>query len=161
MANPNIFASGQSGLNAFLYADIGVVDANGMLTMASLLGRRGDDPWEEAARLAGLPTREAVASLAGAILGASTGTCSLPEATALAEALVALLPRATPAERLLARGQRARGRLLRWPFGRLAAAAAGLLVLVAVAAVWLALAGLAGPDDRTGMTDPFARAAPR
>lgn len=46
----DVFALKKSGLEAFLYADVGI-EANGsMLTILSLLARLGKDPWTEAAK---------------------------------------------------------------------------------------------------------------
>jgi hypothetical protein len=139
MASPDLFALSHSALNPFLYADIGPHDGAGTLTIASLFGRRGDDPWEEAARLARLPPHAAVASLAAMIAAAPANACSLPEATAMAERLIALLPAPpTVADRLSGvRRIPAMPQLPRWPLGPLATCAVGLAVVVAIAFVWL------------------------
>lgn len=92
MATPDLFAHSRSSLNPFLYANVGIEDGAGAQTIASLFGRTGCDPWEEAARLSHLPVRAAVASLAAMIAGAPSCPRTLPEATRLAETLVALLP---------------------------------------------------------------------
>ena len=150
MTSPDLFALPRSVLNPFLYADISLQDGAMTLTIASLFGRCGCDPWEEAARLARLPVRAAVASLAGMIAGAPTNLCPLPEATVLAARLVALRPgrRRPPASA--------------WPrrrVGRSGAATCtlGLGVVVAVAAVWLFVADGGAPraaEDGTGIASP-------
>jgi hypothetical protein len=150
IASPDLFALSHSVLNRFLYADIGVPDGTGTLTIISLFGQRGDDPWEVAARLARLPARAAVATLAAMIAEAPTHPCSLPEATALAERLVALLPGPSESHRPAAARQAFHPPSLswplrRWPLGGLATCAAGLAVLVALVFVWLTLADALGP----------------
>ncbi len=161
MPKPNIFAHGDSGLNAFLYADIGPPDGTGALTIASLFGRHGDDPWEEAARLSRLPVAAAVASLASMIAGTPSSRCSLPEAMAIAERLVALLPRPATGGRLV----RAPRRLpVRWQIDWLAGLAAGLGFVVLIAFAWLLIAsalGAHGPEDHDRMVDPTTRESPR
>ena len=166
MASPDLFALSHSALNPFLYADIGVPDGTGTLTVVSLFGQRGDDPWGEAARLARLPVRAAVANLAAMIAEAPTHPCSLPEATALAERLVALLPGPSESRRPAAARQAfyppsLSWPLRRWPLGGLASCAAGLAVLVALVFVWLTLAdalGPRGPEPGTPVADPFTHA---
>jgi hypothetical protein len=169
MASPDLFAHSHSVLNPFLYADIGVADGTATMTVVSLFGQRGDDPWDEAARLARLPAGAAVAKLAAIIAEAPAHPCSLPEATLLAERLVALLP--GPSERHRFAAARRLPRLpslswsprgwppRRWPLGGLATGAAGLAVLVAVVFLWLTLAdtlGARGPEDRAFIAEPSA-----
>jgi hypothetical protein len=92
MPSTDAFALSHLGLNDFLFAPAGT-EANGMtLSLISVFARRGDDPWGEAGRLAGLPKLEAIESLAGAIAGMPTGKWKLPDATAIATRLIALLP---------------------------------------------------------------------
>ena len=166
MASPDLFALGRSSLNPFLYADIGPPDGATTLTVASMFGRRGEDPWDEAARLARLPPAAAVASLAAMIVSAPDCCWTLAEATPMAERLVMLLP-APPsvADRLAGARRSPIERLLpRWQFGPLAAVALGLFVVVAVAFVWLTVAdtwGSHGHGDRMRTVDPFARGSTR
>ena len=170
MASTDLYALSNSTLNRFLYADIGPLDGAGTLTVASLFGRIGHDPWAEAARLARLPVGAAVASLADMIAGALPPPCSLPEATAMAENLVALLPgagagprpaRVRPIPRL---NPIPSLKLPRWPFAPLASFTIGLALLVALVSVWMLAAGASrppAPQDGTSMADPSAREAPR
>jgi hypothetical protein len=92
MPSTDAFALPHSGLNEFLFAAIGT-EANGMtLSVLSAFARLGHDPWQEAARLAGLPKSEAAESLARTIAGMPTSTWPLPAATEIATRLIALLP---------------------------------------------------------------------
>jgi hypothetical protein len=170
MVSTDLYALSRSALNPFLYADIGPQDGAATLTIASLFGRRGDDPWVEAARLARMPAAAAAASLAAAIVAMPANPCSLPEATAMAERLVALLPRASlsgpaagvrrpPPSWLPARWMPAG-----WKLNALATCALGLGLLVAVVFLWMAVSDAMGPrgsEDRTRMVDPFTHEAPR
>ncbi len=159
-----MFALSHSALNPFLFADVGTQDGTGELTIASLFGRGGYDPWEEAARLARLPSGAAVASLAAIIAGAPSVLCSLPEATVMAERLVALLP-ARSAGDVLVRVRRVP--LLpsvRLPFGWLATVALGLGVAVVLVAAWMLVADAWAPrgsGDHARLVDPLAREALR
>src|SRR4051794_9673630 len=92
MAASEVNVLRQSGLNDFLFADIGV-EANGMtLSVVSLLARHGTDPWREAGRLAGMTKADAVASLAQIIAGMPQSLWNRAEAALIAGRLVDLLP---------------------------------------------------------------------
>jgi hypothetical protein len=152
MASPDLFALSHSALNPFLYADISLQGGATTLTIASLFGRCGYDPWEEAARLARLPAGAAIASLAAMIEGVPMSLCSRQEATAMADRLVALLPR--PARVTRVAGKSLMPRIPPWPLGTLASFAAGLGVAVAVIIVWMAVTDGLRPQSGTGATDP-------
>ena len=82
----------QSELNEFLFAQVGP-EANGMtLSLLSLFARNGSDAWLEARRLAELPKAEASRRLARTIAAVPRALWTLPEATAIAERLIDLLP---------------------------------------------------------------------
>ena len=92
MPNTDAYALQRSDLNGFLFADVGV-EASGMtLSVLSVLARLGMDPWQEAGRLAKLPRTAAVDGLARIIATMPASLWSLPDATAIAARLVALLP---------------------------------------------------------------------
>ena len=92
MASTDAFALQRSDLSGFLFADVGE-EASGMtLSVVSTLARRGVDPWQEAGRLASLPRTAAIDALAGMISAMPASRWSLPDATAIATRLVALLP---------------------------------------------------------------------
>ena len=92
MARSGQTAALPSELNAFLFAPVGT-EANGMtLSLLSLFARNGSDPWVEARHLADLPRAEASDRLARAIAAVPHGLAKLPDAVAVAERLIALLP---------------------------------------------------------------------
>ncbi len=78
--------------NRFLFAEVGV-EQNGMaLSVLSMLSRQDVDPWDEAAYLAACPKREAVARLAARVADASIGLANPCDPSAVAVALIGLLP---------------------------------------------------------------------
>lgn len=88
----DVFALKKSGLEAFLYADVGI-EANGsMLTILSLLARLGKDPWTEAAKWAALPKSRVIDSLAQSIVEMPLAPSALACARESAVRLVQLLP---------------------------------------------------------------------
>jgi hypothetical protein len=98
VATPDVTALQRSDLNNFLFADVGT-EANGMtLSVVSVFGRLGSDPWREAGRLAALSKPEATDSLAHMIAEMPTSAWQLPAAAVIAARLTGLLP-ARPARR--------------------------------------------------------------
>lgn len=98
MTSPDVYALQRSGLNEFLFAPVGA-EPNGMtLSLVSVFARLGNDPWREAARLAGLAKPAAIDSLARTIAGMPMSVWPLPAATIMATRLITLLP--TSAERV-------------------------------------------------------------
>lgn len=94
MKMQSVNALAQTGLNDFLFGDIGI-EANGMmLSVVSLFARRGNDPWVEAGRLAALSKAAAVESLAGTIAAMPGGHWNLVDASPIAVRLIDLLPSA-------------------------------------------------------------------
>jgi hypothetical protein len=92
MPSSDAFALRRSALNEFLFAPVGT-EANGMtLSVVSVFARLGNDPWQEAGRLAGLPKPEAIESLARIIASMPTSVWPLQAATTIATRLIALLP---------------------------------------------------------------------
>lgn len=80
-----------SEFDDFLFAPI--EERNGLpLSVVSLLGRMGLDPWQEAASLAALPADTAAQRLAS-LLRLRPAAAAQPDDGALAARLVALLPR--------------------------------------------------------------------
>jgi hypothetical protein len=92
MPDTDVFRLRKSNLNAFLFADVGA-ESNGMpLSVVSMLGRLGGDPWATANRLAGQPRDAAVLELAEIITGAARAERSNAEIMAIATRLASLLP---------------------------------------------------------------------
>jgi hypothetical protein len=95
-----------SEFDNFLFAPIGD-DANGMLlTVLSALARSDLDPWNEAARLAGLPEKYATARLTALIEGLHDRPAVSTGYRTIAARLVTLLPRRTISDAPLPRTQR-------------------------------------------------------
>jgi hypothetical protein len=93
MTTSDAFALRRSGVNEFLCAIVGT-EPNGMaLSLMSVFGRLGNDPWREAGRLVELPRSEAIDSLARTIAGMPESVWTLPDATTIATRLVAFLPK--------------------------------------------------------------------
>ena len=88
----DIFAFKTSGLDAFLYADVGAEVNGSTLTILSILARLGKDPWKEAARWAALPQAAAIDSLARSIAEMPLAPSALASARDSATRLVQLLP---------------------------------------------------------------------
>ena len=77
----------------FLFATIGE-DGNGMLlSVLAALARLDIDPWQEAAKLSGLPGGAAAQRLASLIAALPGDLSAYPDPTTVAARLIALLPR--------------------------------------------------------------------
>jgi hypothetical protein len=89
-----------SEFDDFLFAPIGE-DRNGMLlSVLSALARLDIDPWQEAAKLAGLPGETATLRLASFIVELPDEAAAHPDPATIAARLIALLPRpASPTNR--------------------------------------------------------------
>ena len=92
MSNTDAFALQQSGFNEFLFAPVGTEPSGMTLSLVSVFARAGNDPWQEAGRLAELSKSEATESLARSIAGMPTSIWPLQAAMAIADRLIALLP---------------------------------------------------------------------
>jgi hypothetical protein len=94
MVNPRPALNITSAYDAFLFAPI--LDESGemRLSVISALARMNVDPWEEAARLATLPTSDAEKSLVSTLNVFPGHARSSPATDTLAARLVALLPKA-------------------------------------------------------------------
>ena len=138
MPDTDVFRLRKSNLNAFLFADVGA-ESNGMpLSVVSMLGRLGGDPWATAGRLAGQPRDAAVLELAEIIAGAARAERSSAEIMIIATRLASLLP--TPGS-TSSRAERP-GTRSSFP-GPLSGGALAVLVLALAAAVlFLRVAGL-------------------
>ncbi len=92
MSHPDAFALKNSGLNEFLFAEIGTELNGSPLTILSILARLGQDPWAEAARLTKLPKAAMIDCLAQSIAKMPLGQRALRDARVTAARLVLLLP---------------------------------------------------------------------
>jgi hypothetical protein len=92
VSQPNVFALKNSGLEPFLFAEVGTELNGSGLTVLSVLARLGFDPWAEAARLVNLPKKAMIDSLTDDISRMPLGRQSLVEAHATAARLILLLP---------------------------------------------------------------------
>jgi hypothetical protein len=82
-----------SEFDQFLYAPIAEERSGMLLSVLSALARRNLDPWDEAARLARLPRATATSYLTTLIAALPEGPAARTDPAALAERLIALLPR--------------------------------------------------------------------
>jgi hypothetical protein len=98
MAQSDAFALKNSGLNDFLFAEVGTELNGSRLTILSVLARLGQDPWVEAAKWAKLPRATMIDRLASSISQMPLSQQAPGEVRATAARLVALLPsqRQTP-----------------------------------------------------------------
>jgi hypothetical protein len=92
MSNSNAFALKNSGLNDFLFAEVGSEINGSRLTILSMLARLGKDPWAEAARLARLPKSSTIDDLANSISKMPLGPQALTDARSTAARVMLLLP---------------------------------------------------------------------
>jgi hypothetical protein len=88
----DVFALKNSGLEPFLFAEVGDQGSGMGLTVLSLLARLGLDPWDEAARWVTLPRNAAIACLTGYIARMPLSPQALAESGATATRLIRLLP---------------------------------------------------------------------
>jgi hypothetical protein len=86
------FLLGHSPYNAFLFAAVGEEHVGVPLTVLSALTRLGFDPWQEAARLSGLPRETAARVFAVTIAMLPEGDWKVSESEAIATRLVHWLP---------------------------------------------------------------------
>ena len=92
MAAADVFVFKNSGLNAFLFAEVGTELNGSPLTILSVLARLGQDPWAEAANWAKLPKAATIDRLAQSISQMPLTPQALGEARTTATRLIKLLP---------------------------------------------------------------------
>lgn len=99
MTLPDVFSLPRSAFNAFLFAPIGE-ESNGMVvSVVSALARLDLDPWQEAARLSGLPKDIAAAAMGRLIGRLPGGRWNQSDIGSMAARLVELLPGRRPGAR--------------------------------------------------------------
>jgi hypothetical protein len=89
---PDAFALKNSGLDAFLYADVGTELNGSPLTILSVLARLGANPWEQATIWAGLPRDTAIDELSHSIEQMPLGPVTVTSSRDTATRLIQLLP---------------------------------------------------------------------
>jgi hypothetical protein len=99
MPRSDAFAFKNSGLNEFLFAEVGNEVNGSPLTILSVLARLGKDPWIEAARLARLPKAAIIDYLVGGISQMPLCPQALSNARSTAARVILLLPSQTPSLR--------------------------------------------------------------
>jgi hypothetical protein len=92
MATSDAFALQRSGLNPFLFAEVGTELNGSPLTILSVLARLGQDPWAEAAKWTKLPKATIVDRLAQSIAQMPLSSQAINEARSTAARLILLLP---------------------------------------------------------------------
>jgi len=95
MPQTDAFALKNSGLNAFLFAEVGTEQNGSPLTILSTLARLGKDPWAQAAEWARMPKATMIECLTQSIAQMPLSPRALADARVTAGRLVALLPRQT------------------------------------------------------------------
>jgi hypothetical protein len=86
------FALKNSGLDAFLFAEVGIEQNGSPLTVLSTLARLGRDPWAQAAEWARMPPAAIIAGLTQSIVQMPLCPRALADARATAGRLALLLP---------------------------------------------------------------------
>ena len=89
---PDAFALKNSGLDAFLHADVGAELNGSPLTILSVLARLGKDPWAQAAGWAALPTAAAIDGLSQSIAQMPLARAARAGSRDIAARLAQLLP---------------------------------------------------------------------
>jgi hypothetical protein len=92
MTTSDAFALKNSGLNAFLFAEVGTELNGSPLTILSVLARLGQDPWAEAAKWSKLSKAAMIDRLTQCISQMPLTPQAIQEARATAARLVLLLP---------------------------------------------------------------------
>ncbi|MEA2737848.1 MAG: hypothetical protein QOH05_1155 [Acetobacteraceae bacterium] len=105
MSYSDAFALKNSGLNEFLFAEVGTELNGSPLTILSVLARLGQDPWVEALRWTKLPKPAVIDCLANSISQMPLSPQALVEARATATRLIPLLPSQMSQIRIPLKGQ--------------------------------------------------------
>jgi hypothetical protein len=92
MSRSDVFALKSTGLNPFLFAEVGTESNGSMLTVLSVLARLGQDPWAQAAQWAKLPKADIIERLASSIAQMPLPPQALRDARQTASRLILLLP---------------------------------------------------------------------
>jgi hypothetical protein len=96
MTTSDAFALKNSGLNPFLFAEVGNELNGSPLTILSMLARLGQDPWAEAAKWTKLPKAVSIDRLAQSIAQMPLSPQAMGEVRTTASRLILLLPAQVP-----------------------------------------------------------------
>ncbi len=146
---PDVFALRNSGLEEFLYANVGVELNGSPLTILSVLSRLDKDPWAQAAGWAALPTDAAIDGLSQSIAQMPLAPAALAGSHDIAARLVQLLP-----------GKPWHAGLAQEGGARPAAATPNLSPVMAIwlgFAVWMVLSALLAPKHPPVAIAPIER----
>jgi hypothetical protein len=94
MSQSDAFALPNSGLNPFLFAEVGTEVNGSTLTVLSVLARLGQDPWDQARQWVALPKAAIIDRLAQCITQMPLPPQALRDARQTAARLILLLPSA-------------------------------------------------------------------
>jgi hypothetical protein len=149
MSHSDAFALKNSGLNAFLFAEVGTELNGSPLTILSILARLGRDPWAEAARWAEMPKPAMIDCLAYSIAQMPLCPQALVEARVTASRLVMLLPAPNATARRIERAAAISSAMPKWALAALffGALAFGMVVINAMQV----------PDPTTSVSAPTAQ----
>jgi hypothetical protein len=92
MSTSDAFALKNTGLNAFLFSEVGTELNGSSLTILSVLARLGQDPWAEAAAWVKLPKAATIDRLAQSIAQMPLSPQAIRDARSTASRLIVLLP---------------------------------------------------------------------
>jgi hypothetical protein len=134
MSYSDAFALKNSGLNAFLFAEVGTELNGSPLTILSILARLGRDPWAEAARWAEMPKPAMIDCLAYSIAQMPLCPQALVEARVTASRLVMLLPAPNATARRIESAAAISSAMPKWALAALffGALAFGMVVINAI-----------------------------
>ncbi|WP_428486300.1 hypothetical protein [Rhodopila sp.] len=146
---PDAFALKNTGLDAFLYADVGTELNGSPLTILSVLARLGNDPWAQAAGWAGLPRAAAIDGLSQSIAQMPLTPTALTGSRDIAARLVQLLPgKARPDIPARAEGAKPVAATPNW---------LPVTMIWWGVAVWMVLSGLLTPKPSTNVIAPVSQ----
>jgi hypothetical protein len=92
MTRSDVFALKNSGLERFLFAEVGTEMNGSTLTVLSVLARLGQDPWDQAAQWVSLPKATIIDRLTKSIAQMPLSEQALRDVDQTANRLILLLP---------------------------------------------------------------------
>jgi hypothetical protein len=151
VARANAFALTNSGLNPFLFAEVGTELNGSPLTILSVLARLGQDPWVLAAQWVKLPKALIIDRLTQSITQMPLTPRALAEASVTAARLVLLLPAQTETIHPAMAGPSVNWQMPRW----------APLAIFCFAMAFVVVAGLvSAPKPNASVSAPAALSVP-